>query len=293
MAALTQQQQKFFWRNGYLVVPDAVSDATLLELRQTFQNWVEESREHAENWGETLNGKPRFDIEPGHCADSPRLRRVNAPIEVSKAYFDAMSDSTMTDFVADLIGPDVKLHHTKINSKQPGAETVVKWHQDFPFTPHSNDSVVTALLMVDEVTETNGPLEVLPGSHTGPIHGLWHNGKFTGAIDEEIAATCVSKAATCTGPAGAVCLMHTRLLHGSRDNRSAFPRTLFIAVYSADDAVPLSPNPMPNRYEGLVVRGEQKGRVRSIDYTIDLPELPDTASFFDQQAEHKDDATIL
>ena len=293
MAALTQQQQKFFWRNGYLVVPDAVSDGTLIELRQTFQNWVEESREHAENWGETLNGKPRFDIEPGHCADSPRLRRVNAPIEVSKAYFDAMSDSTMTDFVADLIGPDVKLHHTKINSKQPGAETVVKWHQDFPFTPHSNDSVVTALLMVDEVTETNGPLEVLPGSHTGPIHGLWHNGKFTGAIDEEIAATCVSKAATCTGPAGAVCLMHTRLLHGSRDNRSAFPRTLFIAVYSADDAVPLSPNPMPNRYEGLVVRGEQKGRVRSIDYTIDLPELPDTASFFDQQAEHKDDATIL
>ena len=293
MAALTQQQQKFFWRNGYLVVPDAVSDGTLVELRQTFQNWVEESREHAENWGETLNGKPRFDIEPGHCADSPRLRRVNAPIEVSKAYFDAMSDSTMTDFVADLIGPDVKLHHTKINSKQPGAETVVKWHQDFPFTPHSNDSVVTALLMVDEVTETNGPLEVLPGSHTGPIHGLWHNGKFTGAIDEAIAATCVSKAATCTGPAGAVCLMHTRLLHGSRDNRSAFPRTLFIAVYSADDAVPLSPNPMPNRYEGLVVRGEQKGRVRSIDYTIDLPELPDTASFFDQQAEHKDDATIL
>ena len=89
MAALTQQQQKFFWRNGYLVVPDAVSDATLVELRQTFQNWVEESREHAENWGETLNGKPRFDIEPGHCANSPRLRRVNAPIEVSKAYFDA------------------------------------------------------------------------------------------------------------------------------------------------------------------------------------------------------------
>ena len=293
MAALTQQQQKFFWRNGYLVVPDAVSDGRLVELRQTFQNWVEESREHAENWGETLNGKPRFDIEPGHCADSPRLRRVNAPIEVSKAYFDAMSDSTMTDFVADLIGPDVKLHHTKINSKQPGAETVVKWHQDFPFTPHSNDSVVTALLMVDEVTETNGPLEVLPGSHTGPIHGLWHHGKFTGAIDEEIAATCVSKAATCTGPAGAVCLMHTRLLHGSCDNRSAFRRSLFISVYCADDAVPLSPNPMPNRYEGLVVRGEQKGRVRSIDYTIDLPELPDTASFFDQQAEHKDDATIL
>ena len=293
MAALTQQQQDFFWQNGYLVVPDAVSVGTLVELRKTFQNWVEESRGHSENWGETLNGKPRYDVEPGHCADSPRLRRVNAPVEVSKVYFDAMSDSEMTNFVAALIGPDVKLHHTKINSKQPGAETVVKWHQDFPFTPHSNDSVVTALLMVDEVTETNGPLEVLPGSHTGQIHGLWHNGKFTGAIDDAIAATCISKAETCTGPAGAVCLMHTRLLHGSRDNRSEFPRTLFISVYSADDAVPLSPNPMPNRYEGLIVRGQRKGRVRSIDYAVDLPQLPDTASFFDQQAEHREDAKSL
>ena len=147
--------------------------------------------------------------------------------------------------------------------------------------------------MVDEVNEQNGPLEVLAGSHVGPIHGLWQNGKFTGAIDDTIAAQCASKALTCTGPAGAVCLMHTRLLHGSKPNQSISPRTLFISVYSADDAVPLSPNPMPNRYEGLIVRGQRKGRVRSIDYAVDLPQLPDTASFFDQQAEHRDDAKIL
>ena len=145
MAALPQQEQDFFWQNGYLVVPDVVSQGALEQLHQTFQNWVEESRGYSENWGETLNGKPRYDLEPGHCADSPRLRRVNAPVEVSKAYFNVMADSTMTDCVAALIGPDVKLHHTKINSKHPGGETSVKWQQDFPFTPHSNDSVVTAL----------------------------------------------------------------------------------------------------------------------------------------------------
>jgi ectoine hydroxylase-related dioxygenase (phytanoyl-CoA dioxygenase family) len=194
----------------------------------------------------------------------------------------------MTNYVASLIGPDVKLHHTKINSKQCGGETVVKWHQDFAFTPHSNDSVVTALLMIDEVTGENGPLEVSPGSHRGPIHGLWHNGIFTGAINAEIAAGCASKAVTCTGPAGAVCLMHTRLLHGSAANQSDAPRTLFISVYSADDAIPLSPSPMPNRYEGMTVRGQQQGRVRSIDFCVDLPQLPETASFFDQQAKHKD-----
>jgi len=288
MAALSQEQQDFFWDNGYLVISDAVSKVMLADLQREFYGWVEQSRQHDENWGETIDGKPRFHLEAGHTKALPRLLRVNAPVEISRTYYDAMADSPMTDYVASLIGPDVKLHHTKINSKQSGGETVVKWHQDFGFTPHSNDSVVTALLMIDEVTEQNGPLEVSPGSHRGPIHGLWHDGIFTGAINAEIAAGCASKAVTCTGSAGSVCLMHTRLLHGSAANQSDAPRTLFISVYSADDAIPLSPSPMPNRYEGMTVRGQSQGRVRSIDFCVDLPQLPETASFFDQQAKHKD-----
>ena len=288
MSALSQEQQDYFWDNGYLVMPDAVNKVMLTELQRVFHGWVEQSRQHDVNWGETIDGKPRFHLEAGHTKALPRLLRVNAPVEISRIYFDAMTDSPMTDYVASLIGPDVKLHHTKINSKQSGSETAVKWHQDFGFTPHSNDSVVTALLMIDEVTEQNGPLEVSPGSHRGPIHGLWHDGIFTGAINAEIAAGCASKAVTCTGSAGSVCLMHTRLLHGSAANQSDAPRTLFISVYSADDAIPLSPSPMPNRYEGMTVRGQPQGRVRSIDFCVDLPQLPETASFFDQQAKHKD-----
>ncbi|MEO1276685.1 MAG: class I tRNA ligase family protein, partial [Pseudomonadota bacterium] len=51
---------------------------------------------------------------------------------------------------------------------------------------HSNADLVTALLMIDEVTPENGPLEVQPGSHKGPLHSLWHEGRFTGAVAPEI-----------------------------------------------------------------------------------------------------------
>jgi len=288
MAALTKEQQDRFWRDGYLVVENVVDADLLAGMKRDFAGWVDESRNHSEAYGETINGRPRFDLEPGHSADKPELRRVNAPVEVSDAYFKAMTSSRMTDCVADLIGPNVKSHHTKINSKLPGGSTVVKWHQDFPFTPHTNDSLVTALLMVDEVTEENGPLEVLPGSHTGEIHGLWHDGVFTGAVADDVAEACRKKAVMCTGPAGSVCLMHTRLLHGSAPNRSQNPRTIFISVFSAEDAIPVSPNPMPNRFEGLIVKGEKTNRVRSMPFDIELPQLPSTASFFDQQAKHKD-----
>ena len=105
-------------------------------------------------------------------------------------------------------------------------------------------------------------------------------------MSDRVARDCRAQAVTCTGPAGAVCLMHTRLLHGSAPNRSARPRTLHISVYSAEDAVPCSPNPVPSRYEGHIVRGRRSGRVRSIGYELELPQMPTTASFFDQQARH-------
>ena len=291
MPVLTEQQYQQFWNDGFLVVEDVVDAGLLQAMRDDFAAWVEESRTQDKAWGDTLDGRARFDLEPGHSAEKPGLRRVNAPVEVSQAYYDAMAGSRMTDCVADLIGPNVKFHHSKINAKLPGGNTEVKWHQDFPFTPHTNDDLVTALLMVDDVTLENGPLEVVAGSHRGELHGLWHDGVFTGAVDEEIARDCRDKAVSCVAPAGSVCLMHTRLLHGSAPNLGKNSRNIFICVYSAEDAIPCSSNPMPSRYEGLVVRGEKTGRIRSTAYEIELPQKPVTASFFDQQALSPDPET--
>ncbi len=77
-----------------------------------------------------------------------------------------------------------------------------------PFTPHSNDDLVTALLLLDDMTEENGALEVLAGSHRGIRCTLWHNGAFTGSIEETVADEMQSRSALCLGEAGSVCLMH-------------------------------------------------------------------------------------
>ena len=280
---LTDRQVTEFWHDGVVTVPDAVNPTQLAALRADLDGWVEESRSHEEPWGETLDGRPRFDVQPGHSAARPALRRVAAPSEVSNAHYEVMVDSAMVDMVAALIGPDVKVHHSKVNTKLPGSATEVEWHQDFPYTPHSNTDLVTALLMVDEVTEENGPLEVAPGSHDGPLHSLWRDGMFTGAIAPDVVSALRRDAVRCTGGAGSVCLMHTKLAHGSAPNRSDRPRTLFICVYAAGDALPCGPSPVPTVHQGLFVRGFDSGRVRSVPYEVDMPELPIGASFFSQQ----------
>lgn len=283
MAALSREQIDAFWLDGYLMVENVIRGRQLAALRDDFNAWVEESRSNTAPFGEIMDGRPRFDLEGGHTAEKPALRRVNSPVEVSQAYYDCMADSRMTDMVADLIGPNVKFHHSKINSKLPGSKTEVKWHQDFPFTPHSNDDIVTALLFIDDVTADNGPLEVVGGTHRGPIHSLWHGGKFTAAVGDDVAEASRRKALRCMGPVGSCCFMHTRLLHGSAPNHSTQPRTLFITVYTAEDAQPYAPNPVPSKFEGLIVRGEKTNRVRSIGYAMELPQKPTAASFFAQQ----------
>jgi ectoine hydroxylase-related dioxygenase (phytanoyl-CoA dioxygenase family) len=202
MPALTPEQRDAFWLDGYLMVENVIEGPRLAALRDDFNAWVEESRRNAKPYGEIIDGRPRFDLEAGHSAEKPALRRVNSPVEVSQAYYDCMADSAMTDMVADLIGPNVKFHHCKINSKLPGAKTEVKWHQDFPFTPHSNDDIVTALLFIDDVTADNGPLEVVGGTHRGPIHSLWHDRKFSAAVGEDIAGGRGRNALRCMGPGG-------------------------------------------------------------------------------------------
>ena len=283
MGVLSEQQREAFWRDGWIVLEDAVTPQQLAALKSDMDAWIAESRGHSENYGETINGKPRFDLDPTHSADHPGLRRVNAPVEVSDAHYDVATNSAMVDAIADLVGPNVKFHHAKTNAKLPGTQTAVKFHQDFPFTPHSNDDIITALLMLDDVDENNGALETVAGSHKGPIHGLWHDGKFTGAVDAATAADAGAKAVRVMGKAGSACLMHTNLLHGSAPNGSDAPRTLFICVYSAEDAVPLSPSPMPNKFEGLVVRGRETGMIRSVPFELQRPQLPGGASFFEQQ----------
>lgn len=286
LTALTQAQIDAFWRDGCLVVEDAVTPDQLAGLRAQVEAWVEESRHHDKPFGaKTIDGRPRFDMGTDHSPTSPALRRVNNPSDISQAFEEVMSQARTVDMVADLIGPNVKFHHCKINLKLPGGNTEVAYHQDFAFTPHTNDDVVTALLMMDDVTEENGCLMVVPGTHKGPVHSLFRDGTFVGKVEDAVDAEMKLQQVPAKGKAGSVCLMHTRLAHGSEPNHSDSPRGLYICVYTAADAIPVARNPMPSPNEGRIVRGEPSANARMMDIQVEVPKQPKTASFFTVQGQ--------
>lgn len=287
---LSNKQLQQFQQQGYLLVENAVDLEQIAQLQHEFSEYLETSRNYTAAYGETLDGRPRFDLETTHSAAHPALRRVASPTEISATCLEVVKNSAATLAVVDLIGPNVRYHHGKFNSKLPNSSTVVQWHQDFTYEPHSNDDTITVLVFVDPVTLDNGPLQLAPGSHQGALHSLWHDGVFTGAVSAQQAAQFAQQAEPCIGKAGAACLMHGRVAHASGSNQSATRRTLFIYCLTAADAVPLSPNPLPSKHAGMLVAGVETGRIRSSAYEMAIPEVPTGASFFVQQAQIKPSA---
>ena len=273
-----------FHRDGYIFLEKALTEPQLLAVNNQLLSWVDESKLHSESFGKIKDGRPRFDVDiKSHSADTPALRRITSPAEISDSCLDVVKDNSALDLVADIFGPNIKHWTNKLNLKLPSSGTEVKFHQDFPFEPHSNEDIMTVLFFLDDVTLENGPLEVVPGSHNGPLYSLWQDGVFTGAVGSEIELANKGEAVSCTGRAGSACLMHSKLLHGSSSNRTKFPRSLFIVSYTAEDAIPLTENPLPSDLEGMIVRGQKTGTVRCSSYSIELPEYPKEVSFFGQQ----------
>lgn len=285
MARLTPQQIRQFKEEGWIVAEDAIGPDLLKRLNRQLGDWVEESRGRIGNYGETQVGTHRFDLEQGHSAARPRLRRVNNPAEVSEVFQEAAFDCPIVDMVADLFSPDIRFLHSKINLKLPGTDTRVGYHSDFGYVPHSNDDVVTTLLMLSDMTADNGCLTVVPGSHRENARSLWRGDSFAGEVAPDVAADCVQRAVPITGPAGSVVLMHAKALHGSDPNRSAMPRALYISIYSAADAIPICPNSLPNRDEGRIVRGQAARTVRLSGGLVELPAAFRSTSFFEVQGQ--------
>ena len=70
-------------------------------------------------------------------------RRLSSPVDQDATYWEFASSDLMADIAEDLLGPNVKFHHSKLNFKWAEAGQEVKWHQDIQAWPHTDYSPLT------------------------------------------------------------------------------------------------------------------------------------------------------
>ncbi len=246
---LSQAQRESYFERGYLCVPAFTGGDWLERLQQVSAGFLAASRE------ETRSG-PVFDLAPGHSAATPRVRRLKTPDVRDGAYWD-YARGPLAEVAADLLGPDVVFHHTKLNFKWQDESDRVKWHQDAQFFPHTNYNVLTIGTYLADTGMDNGPLAVIPRSHAGELYDQYDDqDRWVGHLsDADAARLPLDEVEYLTGPAGSITIHSCRTVHGSPASRSATPRPLLLNCFTSADAKPYTPHPQPTEHTYTVVRG--------------------------------------
>lgn len=260
---LNQEQLDLYEKDGYIGVDGVLTDEEVKALQRVTDEFVEKSREVTEH-------NDIFDLEPGHSAANPRVRRIKSPCLYHTIYDETLRHPNILRIVGQLIGDDIRYNGHKLNMKYPEFGSPVEWHQDWAFYPHTNDDLLAVGIVIDDMTVENGALMVLPGSHKGPTLDHHQSGAFIGAVTEPDFSA--EGAVPIEIKAGGITIHHVRALHGSAPNTSDRSRRLLLFQYCAVDAWPLKGIPDWKTFNDFIIQGEPTNQPRIVSTPVRMPE---------------------
>jgi ectoine hydroxylase len=185
------------------------------------------------------------------------------------------TNSVVSSVADDLSDDDLYIYQFKINPKAAGTGKEFEWHRDFSYW-HTEDGLpaplaFTVAIFLDDVYEDNGPLRLVPGSHTRELlpeerealdskrltdrsAGDWSvllSNKTSLDISDEGAHELAHDRTifTACGVAGSVLVFHSNTVHSSSPNRSQRARPVAFITYNPVQNLPTSwPKPRPSYF---------------------------------------------
>jgi len=234
---LTPDQLAQFQRDGYLFFPALFSPEEIKVLLDAVPDLY--ARRAAYNVREKGSDAVRTNFA-AHLYSAPFARLARHP--------------RMVGPVQELLGGEpLYMHQFKINGKMAFEGDVWQWHQDYG--TWKNDDLMpepramNVAVFLDDVTEFNGPLMFIPGSHERGVIDAKHDTTTTSyplwTIDHDLISQLVARAGgpgrydaagrhvggglvAPKGPAGSMIVFHGCLVHASGSNLSPFNR---VSVY--------------------------------------------------------------
>jgi ectoine hydroxylase len=180
---------------------------------------------------------------------SDEVRSIFAIHRQSALMARLAADERLAGIAAFLLDDDVYLHQTRLNYKPGFNGKEFYWHSDFE-TWHSEDGMprmraLSMSVLLAENTPDNGPLMVIPGSHTSfvtcvgetpPDHYRSSLKKQEYGVPDEWNLASLAHAhgiVAPTGEPGTVIIFDCNMMHGSNGNITPFPRSNAFMVYNA------------------------------------------------------------
>ena len=236
MAALTlsEAQRNFYQENGYLHVEGLLTPEEAAAYRAECHALAGRIGENDATWASLRGQGTRIT----HCHDVQFQ---------SAAFTRLLVDDRLAGAAQGIIGPNVQLHHTKMFIKPPEKGSPFPMHQDYPYFPHEQHSMIAVIIHFDDAPEEKGCLRVVPGSHKlGPLEAVGE--------DHHLPQFPLEAATPIPAKAGDAIFMSYLLVHGSGVNRSNEARTT-ILVQMRDPADRPLVEKHGSRGQGMMLAG--------------------------------------
>ena len=222
---LTQDQIRHFDEEGYLFLPETFTPEECAFLRTEALEIYRHDR--PEVWREK-SGAPR-------TAFAAHL--------YNEAFGLLGRHPRMIEPIEQIFGEQLYMHQYKINAKASFTGDVWQWHQDYGTWARDDGmpapKAMNIAVFLDEVMPVNGPLMLVPRSHTAGVLPAEHDLQTTSyplwTLDEETVAKLVDKGGIVapTGKPGGLLMFHGNLVHGSAGNITPYPRKIVYLTLNA------------------------------------------------------------
>ena len=188
MGSLSREQVEHYRQHGYVVVPGVLSDEEMQRYRERARavalgDVPDEARNRVVKDIAYAKGQLPMPDDPEHA-----VWKIINPDRFDPLFAEALRFPKVLDAVSSLIGDDILAFLLMFIYKPPNVPgSDHPFHQDalyFPFGPH--DQCVGVWIPLDPVSEANGTLTVVPGSHEMKLarHGV-RDGINFGALAAE------------------------------------------------------------------------------------------------------------
>jgi ectoine hydroxylase-related dioxygenase (phytanoyl-CoA dioxygenase family) len=166
-------------RDGYAVIRGVLTAGEVGEYRAEAQRLLETCNADPSSYEERIQWEVDY-LAPADAAGMEQVIRKLEPIsDISEPMMKLAFRPGVVDAADSIFGEPVELFEDKLNLKLPGGSPY-PWHQDWSccWRAHT-DELITCFVYLDDADETNGCLQVVPGSHLGkPTHPFRDGGHF-------------------------------------------------------------------------------------------------------------------
>jgi ectoine hydroxylase-related dioxygenase (phytanoyl-CoA dioxygenase family) len=230
VADLAPEQRRKFDEDGYFIAENVFASAEVEEMRSEFERL---------RAIEGDMGGHEVHIEPG----APRLSNL---FNKSSAFDRCLACKPTLAAAAYLLG-EIRVY--SLNARNPlKGQGQQPLHSDVPRVTPTDWRVVNSMIMLDDMTETNGATRVVPGSHKWtPINVPDNNLAEVARVEarpEDIPEIPKDpyaphpKEIKLTGSAGSVAVISGHIWHGGTRNESGAPRRVLHLAIGRRDLAP-------------------------------------------------------